>query len=104
MPADLSESNNQRYQGKPLLRLLDSYVLALTGHLDREMEAKVAGLVKKKFGGSDWRSTLRKETKLPADMDKRIRDLWSSQPPGTDPLAFAVAVSDENFASMIDPD
>jgi hypothetical protein len=102
--ADVLDKDDQRYRGKPLLRLLDSYVLALTGHLDPEMEAKVAKLVKKRFGGSDWRSSLRKVTKLPPDMDERIRDTWRRQPPGTDPLAFALAVSDENFASMIEPD
>jgi hypothetical protein len=29
--------------------------------------------------------------------------LWERQLKGVDPLAFMVAVSDENFLSMIDP-
>jgi hypothetical protein len=68
------------------------------------MEARVAEMVSKQFGeGPDWKATLRDAIKLPANMDERIRALWRSQPVGTDPLAFALAVSDDNFAPMIDP-
>lgn len=98
------DAGSRRYQGKPLLRLLDCYVLSLTGHLDPAMEAKVARFVAKELGGTDWRSSLRQVVKLPPDMDERVDKLWKSQPPGTDPLAFALAVSDENFAPMIDAD
>lgn len=100
-PPDASE---KRYAGRPLLRLLDCYVLALTGHLHPEMEAKVATYVKGRFGGDDdWKATLRRSIKLPDDMDERIQGLWRSQEPGTDPLAFATSVSDANFLPMIDP-
>ena len=50
--------------------------MALTGHLEPEMEA---------------------------NMDERIRGLWQAQPDGSDPLRFARAVSDANFLPMIDP-
>jgi hypothetical protein len=94
----------ERYEGRPLLRLLDCYVLALTEHLDPEMERKVAKLVKTQFGGgSDWKASLRVGIKLPPDMDERIRELWRRQPPGVDPIAFTLVVSDENFRPMIDP-
>jgi hypothetical protein len=36
-------------------------------------------------------------------MDQRIWALWQSQPVGTDPLSFALAVSDDNFLAMIEP-
>lgn len=69
--------NEQRYAGRPLLRLLDCYVLALTGHLAPEMEAKVTEFVRRTFAGeADWKATLRKEVNLPEDMDERIRALW----------------------------
>ena len=95
--------SEERYEGRPLLRLLDCYVLALTGNLSPEMEAKVADTVRRNFGeGPDWKVTLREATKLPSNMDERIRAIWRSQPVGTDPAAFALAVSDDNFLTMID--
>jgi hypothetical protein len=96
--------DDRRYEGRPLLRLLDCYVLALTGHLDPAMETMVAEMVQSKFsGGWDWKATLRETINLPPDMDERIRALWRSQPAGTDPLRFALAVSDDNFLPMLDP-
>jgi len=94
--------DESRYAGRPLLRILDCYVLAVTGNLAPEMETKVAGVVIQSFGGDDWRASLRRAVDLPADMDDRIRALWRSQPSGVDPMGFAIAVSDENFASMLD--
>ena len=101
-PASLTE---QRYQGRPLLRLLDSYVLAITGNLAPELEARVAEIVQRTFGGnSDWKTTLRETVKLPPDMEDRIQALWGMQPVGTDPLIFSLAVSDDNFLALIDPE
>jgi len=40
------DDQNQRYEGRPLLRLLDCYILALTGNLHSEMEEKVAQTVR----------------------------------------------------------
>ena len=95
--------NERRYAGRPLLRLLDCYVLALTGHLAPEMEARVSRIVKTMFGGgSDWKATLKNTLALPPDMDERIHGLWQAQPEGSDPLRFACAVSDDNFLPMID--
>jgi len=92
-----------RYESRPLLRLLDSYVLGLTGNLDSATELRVAKVVRATFGGGpDWMATLRKSVHLPDDMDRRIQQLWQAQPPGTDPRAFTVAVSDETFAPLID--
>jgi hypothetical protein len=93
---------DDRYARRPLLRLLDCYVLALTGHLDPQMESKVAAYVRRQFGGNDWRATLRQTVQLPVDMDDRIRSLWQRQPSGVDPLEFALAVSDENFLPMLE--
>jgi hypothetical protein len=62
--------DDQRYEGKPLLRLLDCYVLALTGNLSPEMETKVTQIVEATHGGgSDWKATLGKAVKLPLNMD-----------------------------------
>jgi hypothetical protein len=94
----------RRYDGRPLLRLLDCYVLALTGSLDPEMETKVATIVRRQFGrGADWKTTLRRRIKLPDDLDEQIRTAWRAQPAGTDPLDFTLRVSDGTFVPMITP-
>jgi hypothetical protein len=95
----------RRYYGRPLLRLLDCYVLALTGSLDPNMEAKVAKIVRNTMGGdADWKTTLRRRVGLPEDMDERILTGWRSQPAGTDALDFTLRVSDGTFLSMVDPE
>jgi hypothetical protein len=92
-----------RYERRPLLRLLDSYVLALTGNLDPAVELRVARIVRATFGGGpNWTRTLRTCVHLPGDMDQRIQQLWQAQPPDADPRAFAMAVSDETFAPLLD--
>jgi hypothetical protein len=95
--------DEDRYEGRPLLRILDCYVLAVTGYLAPEMEAKVASIVRRQFGGgADWKATLRQTVKLPDDMDERIKALWRAQPAGTNPLVFTLEVSNANFVDMID--
>lgn len=96
--------DDHRYAGRPLLRLLDCYVLALIGHLDPGMEAQVAAIVGRNLGGDhDWKTTVRRAAGLPADMDRRIVELWARQPKGVDPMAFMIAVSDESFLPLIHP-
>lgn len=63
---------NQRYEGRPLLRLLDCYIVTLTGNLHSKMEEKVAQTVRATFGGGpDWKATLREAVALPPNMDER---------------------------------
>ena len=95
---------SERYVGRPLLRLLDYFVLASIGMLDAGADINAGDLVSREFGhaGANWRTTLVRELKLPPDMEARIRTLWRSQPAGVDPIAFAVAVSDQTFAPLID--
>ena len=98
-----TSDDDPRYEGRPLLRLLDSYVMAITGNLDSDTEARVAKVVKATFGGGpDWMATLREVVHLPDDMDQRIQKPWQSQSPGVDPRMFAVAVSNETFVPLID--
>lgn len=97
--------DGERYEGRPLLRLLDCCVLAVIGQLDPEAETRAASAVKVYLGGGpDWTGTLRRSIKLPDDMDSKIQRLWSEQPAGTDPYAFMLAVSNGSFLPMIDPD
>jgi hypothetical protein len=97
--------NDSRYAGRPLLRLLDAYVMSVIGHLDLETEAQVARVTMDTFGGGqDWKKTLRETVGLPKDLDNRILSAWSRQPRIMDPRAFTVAVSTQSFLPLIDQD
>lgn len=94
---------SDRYDGRPLLRLLDAYVLAVIDHLTPDREALVRRVVEETYGGgSNWKDTLKAVAGLPPDLDSRLVALWQQQPHGTAPLAFMLAVSDETFMPLID--
>ena len=71
---------SDRYEGKPFLRLLDSYVLDAIGHLDqsarRELTASETDF-RKMFGVSgDWHTIVEKRMQFPAGMPAAIREVW----------------------------
>jgi hypothetical protein len=50
----------RRYEGKPLLMLLESYILDCIGQLPAEKEAGLPPIVQRLYGGGeDWKATLR---------------------------------------------
>jgi hypothetical protein len=50
-------SSNDRYNGRPLLILLENYVLSAIGSLPPDTELLAAAATQRVFGGSDdWRS------------------------------------------------
>lgn len=70
-----------RYDGKPFLRLLDSYVLDAIGHLD---EANAKWLVEAEphfratFGeDGSWREIVEKRMQFPVGMQAAILDVWT---------------------------
>jgi hypothetical protein len=100
MPLDFSAP---RYKGRPLLRLLDAYALAVIGQLSAEDEPTIAAAADRSFGPTaDWKVAVRRGAGLPEDMDDQIRELWNRQPPGTNTIAFVLAISEANFAPLID--
>ena len=101
MPLDFSDP---RYKGRPLLRFLDAYVLAVIGQLSRTDERLIADAVDRALGQSpDWKVTVRRAAGLPEDFDQRIRAAWDRQPDGVGTIAFVLAISNENVAPFIDP-
>ena len=101
MPLDFSAS---RYRGRPLLRLLDAYALAVIGQLSAADEPLVAADVHRTLAPEgDWKMLVRRAAALPEDFDDRLRKLWDQQPTGTSTIAFVLAVSDANFAPFTDP-
>ena len=96
--------SDPRYEGRPLLRFLDAYALAVIGQLSRADERMVGDAVERALGHSpDWKVTVRRAAGLPEDFDKRIRAPWDRQPEGVGTIAFVLAISNANFAPLIDP-
>ena len=84
--------------------LLDAYALAIIGAMAPHDERTVAVIVRDTLGpGGSWKETVRRAAGLPTDMEERIMSLWQKQPVGVSAAVFVRAVSDENFAPLIDP-
>ena len=86
---------SDRYDGKPLLRLLELYVLKALGELPALEEETLPNLAPKLqtiYGGhGTWDGAIETAVRMPADMPGQIRDLWpfkrqmSSGPPKVAP-------------------
>jgi len=69
-----------RYNGKPMLRILELYILDAIGYLSPEDEAKMDRLTPKfaqtlgQTGG--WREIVSKNMNFPDNMGESIRGLW----------------------------
>lgn len=96
-----------RYAGKPLLIVLDNYILECLGKLPADKRAGIAAIVRKTFGGGeDWQKTVRNKLKLDDSLDQTIRQAWAKfqvDYPGVDPVSFAFAFSDRYFVPLVEP-
>jgi formate dehydrogenase maturation protein FdhE len=69
-----------RYEGKPLLRILECYVLWAIGELGNVEEAKLSGMepqlrqALKQQG--NWREVIEKAMEFPGNMPEMIRANW----------------------------
>lgn len=102
-----------RYAGRPLLIILENYVLDCIGELSPEKQKNMASVVQSVFGGGgDWKQTLRETLHLDGAMDEQIRHSWQTDK-GVDiaiqqvfgevsPDQFAQLFVDANFAHLID--
>ena len=99
-----------RYEGRPLILVLDNYVLATLGQLSEDQEAGTADLVRQVFGGGpDWRSTVRATLGLGPGFDDEIRSLFERNRAVAKRLGdelhavhFAKKVVDESFRHLLD--
>jgi len=100
-----------RYEGKPLLRLLECYVLDAIDQLDerqrdtlQRMTPKLATLYKR---NGTWSEILRDEMNFADSLPTKIREIWNidlarmhSSGVGIDPSEFAMTFVDENFLDV----
>ena len=98
-----------RYKGRPLLIILENYVLSCIGHLTAEEEARVAQAVQRVWKGSnDWKQTVRTQLNLGDTLDQNFRDLWTQNlaiaqknAVTLHPAQFAKMIADQNFAHLL---
>lgn len=98
-----------RYTGKPLLRLVDSFVLDAIGHLPAEVDAKLTEMeprFRRTFGeAGSWREIVAAQMKFPDGLQAAIREVWetgrtkfrASEGYEPDPAQFTMSFVDSNF-------
>ena len=104
---------DERYRGKPFLRLLECFVLRAIGHLsatDAEalsaMTPKLRALYQKT---GEWHEVVAAVMELPGAVEARIRDVWMSNSSLArdrgdvlGPEDFARMFVDANFPTMVE--
>ena len=100
---------SDRYEGKPFLKLLDSYVLSAIGHLDEPTEkwlVEAEPYFRDTFGvEGSWREIVAQRMEFPDGMEPAIVDLWEKgsikfrQATGEapHPVNFTYQFVDDNF-------
>jgi hypothetical protein len=104
------EAEPERYEGRPLLIVLEHYVLAVIGQLGPEKSHAMMGVVQKVFGGGDdWKTTVRQRLGLTDAFDAEVLTLWRKNrhlaaQGGVElhPVQFAKMFADENFAPLFE--
>jgi hypothetical protein len=98
-----------RYQGRPLLLVMENYVLAAVGELSKEKNDLMTVVVRRVFGGGrDWIETVRARLRIDKSLDEQLRTMWSqnqrmAREEGVDlhAVQFAKLIVDQNFAGLI---
>ena len=109
-PLPSVEAEPERYEGRPLLLLVENYVLAAIGELPPEKAERVGAIVRRMWGGGDdWMRTLRRELDLNDSVDESFRRMWArnqeiARQNGMElhPIQFAKMIADTNFAPLLE--
>lgn len=100
--------SNPRYDRKPLVMLLERYVLKAIGELSRDEEDRLNAMAPKLQatfgGGGQWHEAIETAVRMEADTSQQIRDMWmrnleTARANGVKltPQQFAEMVADSNF-------
>jgi len=106
-----AESEPDRYQGKPLLIILENYILDCIGALPPDRQDLVRGVVQRSLGGGDdWKQTIRGMLQMDGSLDEQLLQMWEqnqqlAEANGVElqPVQFAKMVADQNFSQLITP-
>ncbi|HKQ11641.1 MAG TPA: hypothetical protein VJS85_10650 [Rhizomicrobium sp.] len=100
-----------RYQGKPLLRLLELYILKALDELpamEQETLTRLAPKLQAIYGGNgQWHEAIEAAVRMPADMPQSIRGMWeknleiarANNVPALSAQKFAEMFVDENLTA-----
>jgi hypothetical protein len=99
----------ERYQGRPLLIVLENYVLDCISKLPPGDSERLDQMMQQALGGGpDWKQTLREMLQLDPTLDGELQKLWveneslaRKQGIELHPVQFAKMVVDENFAEAV---
>jgi hypothetical protein len=108
LPIRAAMASNPRYHRKPLLRLLELYVLKAIGELSQSEEDDLnvmAPRLQARFGGGgQWHEAVERAVGMEAEAAQDIRDMWARNQEVArangltlTPEEFAMMVVDENF-------
>ena len=108
LPSSILEP--ERYEGRPLILILDNYVLDCIGELPPDKKALIISIVQKAFGGGpDWKKTVRDLLQLSDSIEDNIRSLWTENKKiaaqnnsELHPVQCAKMIVDDNFAEFVD--
>lgn len=99
----------ERYEGRPLLVILENYILDCIGELSTEQQEGLTNIVQKSFGGNgDWKKTVRDTLQLDESIDEHFQQMWrrncalaKEHRTELHPVQFAKMVVDKNFAHLL---
>jgi hypothetical protein len=73
-------TDSSRYNGQPMLRLLELYVLWAVGELPQAEQNTLKTMALKLQsiygGGGDWQDAIAAAMHMPSEMPEAIRDMW----------------------------
>ena len=106
-------SEADRYEGRPLMRYLDCYVLRAIGHLDPGIELtlqKTEPRLRELWNGAgSWVELVEAQLNFPITLPTKILEIWeagsakaTAQNLTVDPHEFTRQFVDVNFAPMFD--
>jgi hypothetical protein len=104
-----ADAEPERYQGRPLVLVLESYVLDCIGALTPDRSEQVGDVVRQAFGGDDdWKQTIRRQLRIADTLDESLRAMWARNQEiarenayDLHPIQFAKMVVDKNFAPQL---
>lgn len=108
------EKNRERHQEKPIMLIVESYILDTLGHLGKKQRQHTQSIVHKALGQDSpknhtWREILKGTLGLSSEFDDEIRSLWEKNKAiaaeeGLEltPEFFAQMIADDNFSHLLD--